>query len=145
MREHAAHIPVPTLPSHLKSSQLGFSREGGGISAALDNRGVVLADSLVPSVSVRSSWCRLLPWALLGDILPHVAVGSHLTIFYSSEVEQHVGGKVGGSRALAGEILAKFIQHILSTGCVPGSVLGTEGAPVIKLFPLKMPLTLEEK
>ena len=28
MREHAAHIPVPTLPSHLKSSQLGFSREG---------------------------------------------------------------------------------------------------------------------
>lgn len=48
MREHAAHIPVPTLPSHLKSSQLGFSREGGGVSAALDSLGVVLADSLVP-------------------------------------------------------------------------------------------------
>ena len=74
-----------------------------------------------------------------------MAVGSHLTIFYNSEVEQHVGGKVGGSRALAGEILAKFIQHILSTGCVPGTVLGTEGAPVIKLFSLKMPLTVEEK
>ena len=75
-----------------------------------------------------------------------MAVGSHLTIFLQlSGSEQRVGGKVGGSRALVGEILAKFIQHILSIGFLPGTGLGTEGAPVIKLFPLKMPLTIEGK
>lgn len=44
VREQAAHTPLRTLLSHLKTNQLLFLREGGGIQAAL---GVIPADSWV--------------------------------------------------------------------------------------------------
>lgn len=54
MREHAAHIPVPTLSSHLKSSQLGFSREEG----AFQQLWTVEESSLPDLATVPSLFCE---------------------------------------------------------------------------------------
>lgn len=39
MREQAAHIPLPTPPSNLKTSSFSFFREGGGVSVVPDSPG----------------------------------------------------------------------------------------------------------
>lgn len=93
MREHAAHIPVPTLLSHLKTNELSFFREGGGISVALDSLGVLCA-------VLCEHRCRHAPWAQLGDTLPKAAVASPLTTFCHHMCSSVLGASEEDGKAL---------------------------------------------
>lgn len=87
-----------------------------------------------PAVSVCSTEYKLIPWALFGGILPQAAV-SHI----STSSTSLKWSAVSGARLEIAGILAKFIQQTLSTGCVPGTMLGTRGTLMNKLVALKIP------